>query len=74
MPMADLQAIKREIEALAPHQQLHFAAGLLEQAAREGDGKRKLMLLKTAHVLAQRVAAELGAALALHELKAGSDG
>lgn len=72
--MDDLQAIKRTIEAMPAHDKLKFAGGLLERAATELDPRRKLMLTRTAQTLADRVSTELGAALALHELKAGHRG
>lgn len=74
MNMEDLQALKAQIEALPPHERLVLAGGMLERAINEADPRRKLMLTRTAHVIAERVSTELGAALALHQVKAGANG
>jgi hypothetical protein len=55
--VADIDAIKAKIEALSPPAKLRLAADLLEA------GRGEL-----AHTIADRVATELGAALALAKL------
>jgi hypothetical protein len=68
--MDDLRAIKDQIEAMPAHELLYFAGGLLKRAESERDPRRKLKLARVAHKIADRVATELGAALALHDLEA----
>jgi hypothetical protein len=66
----DLQALKRQIEGLEPHEKLVLAGNLLEQAAARPDPAMMLSRTRTAYAIARDVVLELGAALALHDVGA----
>lgn len=68
--MSDLEKIRDEIDAMPPEGQLRLAADLLE-AARSAPEERKLAVTRIAHSVADRVVTELGAALALNDMKSG---
>jgi hypothetical protein len=62
----DLQALADEIKALPADQALLLASRLLRQSQERGGDIR---LTRMAYTIANRISTELGAALALHDLR-----
>lgn len=67
--MSEMHKLAEEIKGLPAPQQLELAVALLRQSEAAGGDLR---LTRVAHSIVHRVATDLGAALALHDLKAGA--
>lgn len=66
MPSPDVEKLFEEIKALSPPQQLRLAADMIENARA---GRSPLQMLEMASIVANRVSAELGAAVGLAKAK-----